>query len=103
MLCKPGVDISQAKDPIRRTRKIIDDIFKRYREADGVLTSTTSGDHRPDSLHYVGLADDWRGPLERAKFQVIVADIKQELGDDYDVVDNYNVGRYGYIHVEYDP
>jgi len=102
MLCKLGVDISKAKDPIRGKRKLIDDIYKKHGEADAVITSVTGGDHRPDSFHYVGLAEDYRGPLQRAKFQNILDDIKRALGVNYDVIANTQIGRYGYIHIEYD-
>lgn len=104
MLCKLGVDISKAKDPIRRARKVVDDIYKKHGEPDAVITSATGGDHRPDSFHYVGLAEDYRGPmLHPEKFHDIVRDIKQALGVNYDVISNNQAGKYGYIHVEYDP
>jgi len=104
MLVKLGVDVSRAKNEIRRNRKTIDDIFKKHDEPEAVITSTCGGDHRPDSFHYVNLAEDYRGPMVHPdKFDDIVRDIKRALGIDYDVIGNKRVGRFGYIHVEYDP
>ena len=37
------------------------------------------------------------------RFDDIVRDIRATLGPDYDVVAHKNIGRFGYIHVEYDP
>ena len=104
MLVKMGVDVSSAKDPIRRARKKVDDVFKKHGEPEAVLTSTNGGNHRTDSFHYVNLADDYRGPMVHPeKFDDIVKDIRAALGSDYDVIAHKNVGRFGYLHVEYDP
>jgi len=104
MLVKMGRSVNSAKDPIRRARKKIDDIFKKHGEPDAVITSTNGGDHRADSFHYVNEAEDYRGPMVHPeKFDDIVKDIKRTLGTNYDVVAHKTVGRFGYIHVEYDP
>ena len=99
-----GRSVSFAKDPIRKARKKIDDIFKKHGEPDAVITSSNGGDHRADSFHYVNLAEDYRGPmLHPERFDDIVKEIRTTLGPDYDVATNKNIGRFGYIHVEFDP
>jgi hypothetical protein len=60
------------------------------------LTSCTDGDHKAGSLHHTGRAVDLRLPIARR--EAIVGELKNRLGDEYDVVLEVD-----HIHVEYDP
>jgi len=95
MLLKPGVDISRLNRQIRRTLNSLDRIFKNYGEH-LVITSTYEGSHSPSSLHYANNAIDLRLPTT-AKLD-IYQDIKDNIGDDYDVILEID-----HIHIEYDP
>jgi hypothetical protein len=78
------------------------------------ITSACDGKHSEHSLHYVGFAFDVRVkdyPENHSSFQgVMIMDtaesweerLKQELGEDYDVV-LHGEGNNRHIHIEYDP
>jgi hypothetical protein len=64
-----------------------------------VVTSGTDGDHSEGSLHYVGLALDFRTRyfgLDQS-FEV-AADLRKALGMDYDIVLHSS-----HLHIEWDP
>jgi len=92
MLLKPGVSLLDIKDPIRKALKRIED---RY--PDFVITSTTAGDHRADSFHYVGLACDIRKRTFHG-LPITLAALREVLGAGFDVIE-YSWG----FHFEWDP
>lgn len=99
---KSGVSLNGCRIEILRTIPDIMLIFHQHGVAP-VVTSGTDGTHSPRSLHYEGLALDWRtrdlpgGPM--GKTAEIVRDlIADRLGAAYDVVQEAT-----HIHVEYDP
>lgn len=60
MIAKPGVDLS-ARDPeLAAADTVIDGVTRRVFGREAIVTSTRDGTHRPDSLHYEGLAEDLR-------------------------------------------
>ena len=64
-----------------------------------VITEGTGGEHSKGSLHYVGLALDFRTRDMTDKMaEVLVMKIKESLGDQYDVVLEKD-----HIHVEFQP
>ena len=64
-----------------------------------VITSGTDGKHSEGSLHYSGLALDFRTRYFGADQVVeVAADLRKALGVDYDVVIEPS-----HIHCEYDP
>jgi hypothetical protein len=67
----------------------------RILEGSLVVTSVSDGTHSSGSLHYVGLAADFRLPLEPLDF---VAQLKESLGAEFDVVIEKD-----HVHVEYQP
>jgi len=67
---------------------------------DCILTSVTDGKHMPGSLHYVGLASDYRIKqicVEEHKKQIADA-IRKALTAEYDVL-----LKATHIHVEFQP
>jgi len=64
-----------------------------------VVTSGLDGRHKDGSLHYVGLAVDFRAkyfiPATRSN---VTRELRRSLGDDFQVI-----GEKHHIHVEYDP
>jgi len=64
------------------------------------ITSVIDGKHRPNSLHYSGLAFDLRTRHLKTEDGVknVAAEIRGALGREYDVVVEKD-----HIHIEYDP
>lgn len=95
MLLKAGVDISRLNREIRRALAKVNKVYLRHNE-ELVVTSTYEGAHSAGSLHYANDAIDIRYPSkDRAQ---IIAELKNILGDDFDVVTETD-----HIHIEYDP
>jgi len=95
MLIKAGVDISRLD---RRTRRALN-MVNRCFEIEGeelIVTSTFEGNHSAGSLHYANQAFDIRLPVYNPI--TAVHELKDALGDDFDVV-----GEGDHIHIEYDP
>jgi len=64
-----------------------------------VITSLTDGKHSKNSLHYSGKAVDLRTrDMERGEQAMYRDQMKDRLGDDYDVVLEKD-----HLHVEFDP
>ena len=61
---------------------------------DFFITSIREGNHSAGSFHYDGGAFDFK------RQEILISELRQELGKDYDVeeYDNLNI-----FHVEYDP
>jgi len=78
----------------------VDSVFNEMANRDAVVTYTTNGDHTTaDSLHYSGDAIDLRTrDLTRDQRGQAADRLRDELGSDYDVVDEGD-----HIHIEYDP
>jgi uncharacterized protein YcbK (DUF882 family) len=76
----------------------VEDVYGRYGH-ELTITSGTDGQHSPKSLHYKGLALDFRTRnVPQTQLPKIEREIKQALGNDYDVVFEGD-----HFHVEYDP
>lgn len=69
-----------------------------------IVTSGADSTHKPGSLHYKGRALDFRTkhiPAEQRK--LVLRDLQEELGEDFDVLLE-GVGKPNeHLHVEYDP
>lgn len=71
----------------------------RNRKAHCIITSAIDGRHSRSSKHYTGCAVDLRTRhLFPGQAEQIVTELKEALGDDYDVVLEKD-----HIHLEYDP
>lgn len=98
MLLKLGVSIDRLSRPMRRSLNPTDKVFRKH-NMEPVITSTYEGSHSPSSLHYdlfLFGAVDYRRPKRDA--EIIVKELQEELGENYDVVLEKT-----HIHVEYDP
>jgi len=96
MLIKQGVDISRLKRAIRRSLCVVAKIFRKH-GYELVITSTYDGTHSPCSLHYANDAYDVRITTGK-KRNMIYEEIKEALGDDYDVILEKT-----HLHIEFDP
>ena len=66
------------------------------------MSSALEGEHMPGSLHFVGLAYDWtvRENITDLIGNDILQRVKENLGDDFDVIWKQDVRR---LHVEFQP
>ena len=63
------------------------------------VTAGLNGEHSAGSLHYYGLALDFRSRyFDKRTIERIVEELEKSLGKNYDVVIHKS-----HIHVEYDP
>lgn len=77
---------------------IIDRVFAESGHSPCTITSAFDGTHQPGSLHYVGRALDFRRWDIETSATLVCADLRKELGPDFDVVLESD-----HIHVEFDP
>ena len=98
MRLKDGVQIAGLR---REMQPAIEAAQKAFaaRNVECVITSALDGKHKSQSLHYLGLALDFRTRhvSEEAR-QEIALEIASELGGDFDVVLERT-----HLHVEYQP
>ena len=77
---------------------VVGQVFAKW-GVDCIVTSGTDGTHRTGSLHYFGLAFDFRTRTVPASSRAGLRDeIAKRLGSNYDVVLESD-----HLHVEYDP
>lgn len=102
MLIKLGVwGFGRLHRGLRRKLQVIENIFGRNGAGEPVISSIGEGSHNLNSLHYTDpiQAIDFRKPkLIAIQFIELVADLKESLGHDFDVVTSGPC-----IHIEYDP
>jgi hypothetical protein len=69
-----------------------------------VVTSVTDGQHSPNSLHYKGLAFDFRShDLANGRKLQVHGALRHHLGPDFDVILEALNTPNEHFHVEYDP
>lgn len=104
---KPGVSLSQAdltlKPPILVALQIVAGVYARH-GISCVITSALDGKHKPGSLHYSGLALDFRTKnIPVSSKPAIIAEIAACLGKGFDVLLEWPGQDNEHLHVEYDP
>lgn len=98
MRIKDGVVMAGLDIRMRPALMFADAIWQEYGQ-ELVVTSALDGVHSSSSLHYYGLALDFRTHYFSPEEALAVsADLRKVLGDDFDVVLHST-----HIHVEYDP
>lgn len=98
MKIKEGANISGISLKLRPALIAADKLWKEHGE-ELVVTSGLDGTHSAGSLHYYGLAVDFRTRYWDTEEQRIVGqELREVLGEDYDVIVHST-----HIHVEYDP
>ncbi len=75
------------------------EVLREHRHP-AVLTSGIDGRHRAGSLHYVGLAIDFRASLAPTACEEIAQAIRERLGPDFDVIYEREPSHF---HIEYQP
>ena len=84
--------------------QVINDCFAHW-GYDCVITEITGSKHGRGSLHYVGQAIDFRvNNIHGIDREKIVAKIKENLNDQYDVIlEEYSNSANDHIHCEFQP
>jgi hypothetical protein len=94
---KTGALLS-TKPEIDHARRIVANIWRSFGYT-VTVTSGYDGTHQAQSLHYDGLAEDYRTrDVTPTDLTVMVSLVRQQLGSLYDVV-----VKPDHLHVEYDP
>jgi len=95
---KKGVSIDGIQPDIIAVMAPAALIWKRHGQ-ELVITAGTDGKHSEGSLHYVGLALDFRTRYFGMDQMILVtSELRKAVGRDYDVVMHKT-----HIHVEHDP
>lgn len=97
MIIKDGVQLAGLDIKMRPVLIEADKIWRRYGQ-ELVVTAGLDGTHSAGSLHYYGLATDFRTRYFTAQEKdVVFAELVESLGVEYDVIKETT-----HIHVEYD-
>lgn len=98
MKIKDGVNIQGLDIKIRPALIAANKIWKKYGQ-ELVVTCGLDGMHSAGSLHYYGLALDFRTRyFEKGTARYVAESLQKELGNDFDVIHHKT-----HIHVEFDP
>lgn len=96
---KAGVNIFGIRPELILAMLVAEQAYEKY-EYDFVVTSITDGEHRKDSLHYVGAAFDCRTKhMEALDVFKVTNEIKSKLpADTFDIIPEDD-----HIHIEFQP
>lgn len=95
---KRGVKLASLRPQMVLATSIIDGVYREL-GYHTVITSGNDGKHSHGSLHYVGLAVDYRTrQLREGDAEKVKAQVAKALGAEYDVVLEPT-----HLHVEYQP
>jgi len=97
MIIKDGVQLAGLDIRMRPVLIEADKIWRRYGQ-ELVVTAGLDGTHSAGSLHYYGLALDFRTRyFTLQEKDVVFAELKESLSVEYDIIKETT-----HIHVEYD-
>jgi len=93
------VSLKKLQPQMAVAANVISGVYKELAGADCYITSGDEGEHSANSLHYEGLALDFRIRNVAPRFHgALSVEIMGALSDEYDVVLEET-----HVHVEYDP
>lgn len=96
---KPGVRIHGLRPEVVLALQVLVGSFGKAGGYDVTVTAGIDGAHSPGSLHYSGAAVDIRTrDVPKEKLPSIVADARESLGADFDLVVESD-----HLHVEFEP
>ena len=102
MRLKAGVKLTDLAPQVVLAAFIVGRIYDSYR-CDCVVTSGNDSKHGANSLHYRGRALDFRTKNYTGDKQALRDEIKEALGEEFDVLLEDPDGDNEHLHVEYDP
>lgn len=99
---KPGVILPTTPE-MQYAEQIVKSVWTRYGYT-ATITSGIDGEHKEDSLHYSGLAEDFRTKdLPRDIVRLMVNETQAQLGNRYQVFLEYFGQANEHMHIEFDP
>ena len=102
-MIKKGVTISKLTPQAVLAFVIVQPIFHR-RDRVCIMTSGDDSTHKPTSKHYTGDAFDLRSKhLRLAEKGEVLVEMKEALGENYDVIIELVGEPLEHYHIEYDP
>lgn len=102
MKLKPGVKLRGLVPQMVVALLIIHDLYAHY-GVELVVTSANDSQHKSDSFHYAGQAVDLRTKTFQQSKALLVAQIKEAVGPDFDVLLENEGTDNEHLHIEYDP
>lgn len=103
MRLKPNARLLGLRPEMAVACLIVESCYARL-GVDPVITTGVDGTHRMGSHHYSGAALDFRlHNVSLDQREALVADLREALGPDFDVVWEYVDTTNEHIHVEWDP
>lgn len=98
MKIKEGVNLAGLRPEMNIVITVADHIYRTYKQ-ELVITSAVDGKHGKASLHYIGLALDFRTRyFDRLVADKVRNEIATRLGAQYDVILEKD-----HLHVEFQP
>lgn len=102
MRLKPGVKLAGLVPQMAIAATVVRDAYADFK-CEPTITSCNDSKHGVDSLHFVGRALDFRTHDFTGDKQLLLAELKTDLGSNFDVLLEDPGGANEHIHVEYDP
>ena len=102
MRLKVGVKLTDLQPQMVLAAMIVQEVY-RERGGKATITSANDGTHGTLSLHYKGMALDLRTKDFEGNKQALVLEIKDRLGEDFDVILEDEGKPNEHLHCEYDP
>lgn len=102
LMLKPGVHLARLSPQMVLAAIVVHSIYAKN-NAVCTITSANDSTHMAGSLHYGGNALDFRTKNYVANKTLLVEEIKQALGPDFDVVLEFLNADNEHCHVEYQP
>ena len=103
-MIKPGVRFGSSVLAIAVGYSIVQQVFSNH-SCPCIITSANDSKHGRGSLHYMDSALDFRTKHipNRPMKMAIIAEVREALGPDFDVVFEAEGEVNEHLHVEYDP
>ena len=102
MRLKAGVRLADLSPQIVLAAIIVQEVY-RERGGKTTITSANDGTHGTLSLHYNGNALDFRTKDFYGNKQALLLDLKERLGENFDVLLEDEGKPNEHVHLEYDP
>lgn len=103
MSIKDGVRFTSVDQAMAFADRVVSAAYARRGVVD-VITSANDGRHGVGSLHFIGAAYDYRTKtVPRSEINGLVEEIREHLGEQYDVLFEYEGRPNEHLHVEFQP
>lgn len=104
MRLKPGVRFGSHVMALCFAAQVAESVYQKYGH-EFIITSVNDGRHMDDSKHFTDEALDSRTKHIQDEYskKLIASEIKESLGEDFDVILESLGGDNEHLHIEYDP